>query len=259
MKPEEEWDGGVLRDLSPEWAEKIVYLPTCGSTNDEARKLALKGARHHTLVLTEVQTSGRGRRGQPWSCPPGEGLACSLIVRPRAAPALWSRHALAAGLALAESLDSFGLEAGVKWPNDVWVGGRKICGILVEAGADFVIVGIGLNINVTAFPEDLVHPATSLALEAGGPVSREEVLVLLLQRLRVRLEQIDAGFPELLKAWATRCVLTGNEVILESRGEFLAGTVEGLSPNGELLLRTPDGLEKILQANTIRLARNDAS
>ena len=253
MNPEREWDGEVLGDLSPEWAARVIFLPECGSTNDEARRLALKGAAHHSLILTEVQTSGRGRRGQPWTCPQGEGLACSMIVRPKAAPALWARHALAAGLALAESLDGFGLSAGVKWPNDVWVDGKKICGILVEAGTDFVIVGIGLNINVTAFPDGLAHPATSIALETGRVVSREEVLVSLLQRLRVRLDQIDSGFPDLMKAWSARCVLTGNDIELESNGEIITGRMEGLSANGELLLRTPDGLRKFLQANTIRL------
>lgn len=253
MKVELEWDGEILRELSPEWARKIIFLPECGSTNDEARKLAFKGAAHHSIVLTEFQTAGRGRRGQAWSCPQGEGLACSMIVRPKAAPALWSRHALAAGLALAEALDGFGLSAGVKWPNDVWVGGKKICGILVEAGSDFVIVGIGLNINVRMFPDNLAHPATSIALETGAAVSREEVLVSLLHRLRVRLEQIDAGFPELMKAWATRCVLTGNQIELESNGRLTTGCMEGLSANGELLVRTPGGLEKFLQANTIRL------
>ncbi|YCM43682.1 biotin--[acetyl-CoA-carboxylase] ligase [Verrucomicrobiaceae bacterium 227] len=253
MNPEQEWDGEILGELSPEWARRIIFLPECGSTNDEARRLALKGAAHHSLVLTESQTAGRGRRGQAWTCPQGEGLACSLIVRPEVAPALWSRHALAAGLALAEALDGFGLSAGVKWPNDVWVDGKKICGILVEAGAGFVIVGIGLNINVAEFPDDLAHPATSIALESGKSVSREEVLVSLLQRLRVRLDQIGAGFPELLKAWSTRCVLSGYEIELESGGEIITGRMEGLSSKGELLVHTPDGVRKFLQANTIRL------
>ena len=253
MKAELEWNGETLRELSPEWARKMIFLPECGSTNDEARRFALKGAEDQTLVLTEVQTSGRGRRGQPWSCPPGEGLACSLVIRPQAPPALWARHALAAGLALAETLDSYGLSAGVKWPNDVWIHGRKICGILVEADAGFVVIGIGLNINVLSFPEGLAHPATSIALEVGGVVSREEVLIKMLQRLRIRLDQIDRGFSELLRAWSARCVLTGHEVVLECGGEQRKGQVEGISTGGELLLRTSTGVEKILQANSIRL------
>ena len=253
MMPDDEWDGGILKDLSPEWAGRVIFLDECGSTNDEARSLALKGAADWSAVLTEKQTAGRGRRGQAWACPPGEGLAFSLILRPQEAPELWSRYALAAGLAMAEGLDGYGLSAGVKWPNDVWVGGKKICGILVEADAGFVVVGVGLNINVTEFPETLAHPATSLALEGGERVSREEVLVACLQRLHLRLGQIGAGFGDVLEAWSTRCVLTGNDVRLEVGGVTQTGRVAGVSPQGELLLRTPLGLERILQANEIRV------
>lgn len=248
-----EWDGGVLREISPEWASRVIFLPECGSTNDEGRTLAIKGAPDLSVVLTERQTAGRGRRGQPWACPPGEGLAFSLILRPQEPAALWSRLALAAGLALAETLESFGVSAELKWPNDVWVGGKKICGILVEADSRFVVVGVGLNVNVSEFPADLAHPATSLALELGEKVSREEVLVSCLQRLQLRLDQIGAGFGDLLDDWSTRCVLTGHDVRLDAGGEVKTGRVEGLSKLGELLLRTSDGVEKVLQANEIRL------
>jgi len=253
MSPEEEWDGAILRELSSEWAERVIFLPECGSTNDEARRLARKGARDRRVVLTERQTAGRGRRGQAWTCPPGEGLAFSLVVRPREASVLWSRFALAAGLALAEGLDSFGLSAGVKWPNDVWVAGKKICGILVEADTGFVVVGVGLNINVTEFPETLAHPATSLVLEMGKKISREEVLITCLNRLNLRLDQIGAGFGDLLETWSTRCVLTGKDVRLDAGGVLKTGRVEGVSPQGELLLRTGTGLERVLQANVIRV------
>lgn len=253
MSPKEEWDGAVLRELSPEWAGRVIFLEECGSTNDEARRLALKGVPDLSVVLTERQTAGRGRRGQAWACPPGEGLAFSLVLRPKEAPALWSRFALAAGLAMAETLDSFGLSAGVKWPNDVWVGGKKICGILVEADSGFVVVGVGLNVNVAEFPEGLAHPATSIFLESGERVSREEVLVCCLKRLELRLEQIGKGFGDLLEEWSTRCVLTGKDVRMDAGGVFKTGRVEGVSAQGELLLRTGAGLERVLQANEIRV------
>jgi len=249
----DEWDGGVIQSLSEEWWEKIIFLPECGSTNDEARSMALKGAENLSVVVTESQTSGRGRRGQAWACPPGEGLACSVIVRPEEPPALWSRIALAAGLAVSEALDSFGCSSGVKWPNDVWINQQKVCGILVEAGEGFVVVGIGLNVNVTCFPDDLAFPATSLALEVGTPVSREDVLVTCLNRLRVRATQIGSSFPELLEAWEMRCVLKGKEVGLMAGEEMKRGIVEGLSPNGELILFTDNGRESFLQASEIRL------
>ena len=248
-----EWNGETLKELSPDWAERVIFLPECGSTNDEARKLAFKGAPNLSVILTECQTSGRGRRGQSWVCPQGEGLAFTLILRPKEVPTLWSRFALAAGLAIAEGLDSFGVSSGVKWPNDVWVGGKKICGILVEADSRFVVVGVGLNVNVKAFPNGVSHPATSLALELGEEISREEVLISCLRRLELRLAQIGSDFEDLLDAWSARCVLNGNNVRLDVRGITRTGRVVGVSSQGELLLQTVTGVEKILQANEIRI------
>ena len=256
MESEDEWDGAVLRGLSPDWAERVIFFAECGSTNDEARRLALRGAENFKVVLTEAQRSGRGRRGQRWVCPEGEGLAFSLVVRPECPPVLWSRCALAAGLAVAEGLEGFGVSAGVKWPNDVWVAGRKICGVLVEADAGFVVVGVGVNVNVREFPEDLDFPATSLVLELGRKVSREEVLVSCLQRLEVRLDQIDGDFEEILTAWSERCVLTGRVVSMEIGGQQKTGLVEGISNRGELLLRGEKGVERVLQASAIRVLGN---
>ena len=253
MKTEGEWNGELLAQLSQQWASRVIFFDECGSTNDEARKLAQKGAAHEALILTERQTAGRGRRGQAWACIPGKGLACSLLLRPSAAPFLWSRHALAAGLAVAEAVESLGLSAMVKWPNDVWVHGRKICGILVEAGENFVIVGIGLNINDANFPDELAYPATSMFLETQKSFCREEVLIRLLDRLQIRLSQIDTTFDELLSAFRKRCALTGKDIMLEVNQQTKTGRVEGISSNGELLLRTSDGLEKVVQANMIRI------
>jgi BirA family biotin operon repressor/biotin-[acetyl-CoA-carboxylase] ligase len=253
MTGDDEWDGKALHDLSVKWAERIIFLAECGSTNDEARKIAMKGASDLSVILTERQISGRGRRGQSWACPAEEGLAFTLIVRPKESPALWSRLALAAGLAIAEALDSFGVSAGLKWPNDVWVGGKKICGILVEADSGFAVVGVGVNVNVKVFPAGLAHPATSLAIELAGDISREEVLVTCLNRLELRLTQIGSGFEELLEAWLARCVLSGNDVRLDAGGISKTGRVVGVSPRGELLLRTTSGIEKILQAHEIRI------
>ena len=249
---EEEWDGALLRELSPGWADRIIFHPSCGSTNDEARLLGLRGAEGWTVVLTEEQRAGRGRRGQRWVCPPGAGLAFSLVSRPESPPALWSRSALAAGLAVAEGLEKFGVSPGVKWPNDVWVSGRKIGGILVEAHPGFVVVGVGVNVNVANFPEDLAFPATSLLRERGRRESREAVLVSCLERLRLRLGQIEKGFGDLREAWEERCVLTGKVVTMDVGGSQRTGRVEGLSEGGELLLRGAGGVERILQASEIR-------
>ncbi|MEN8849205.1 MAG: biotin--[acetyl-CoA-carboxylase] ligase [Akkermansiaceae bacterium] len=255
MNPEAEWDGVLLKALDPRWVERIIFLEECGSTNDEARRMAQDGLSHESLVLTERQTAGRGRRGQPWTCPAGESIACSLLLRPSDPMVLWSRLSLATGLAVAEALDRFGLAAEVKWPNDVWVNEHKICGILVESAEGCVIIGIGLNVNTISFPDGLAHPATSIALEAGEPVSREEVLVAILERVKFRAGQISTGFPELLTSWNTRCVLRGRKVKLQTNGVTKTGVMEGLSINGELLLKTAEGLEKILHADHIRLVK----
>lgn len=252
MNNEPDWDGAAIKELSPEWAGQIVFLPQCGSTNDEARKLALKGAENLTVVLTEEQSVGRGRRGQRWVCPAGEGVAFSMVLRPEVPSVLWSRFALAAGLAVAEALEFFGVTTGVKWPNDVRVSGRKISGILVEADAEFLVIGVGINVNVTEFPSDLEFSATSLANELGRQESREAVLVTCLQRLRVRLGQIKDDFNEIIQAWSERCVLTGKVVKMTVGGGQKTGMVEGISSRGELLLRGGKGVERILQADLIR-------
>lgn len=254
MTTDKEWDGALLRELSSHWADRVIFLEECTSTNDEARRLGKEGLRHESFVLTENQTSGRGRRGQAWTSPPGESVACSFIVRPTEALALWPRLSLAAGLAVAEGLDAFGVSAEVKWPNDVWVKRRKICGILLESDPEFAIIGIGLNTNTIDFSEDLAHPATSLALENEALVIREEVLVSILDRLALRTRQIGSAFSELLQAWNTRCVLRGKMITLQTNGISKNGTMEGVSANGELLLKTQTGVERILHADTIRLA-----
>src|SRR5512134_2109839 len=146
---------------------RLLIRETAGSTNDELRALAAAGSPDGLVLLALQQTAGRGRRGAAWFCPAGESLAFSILVRPAEPKALWPRLALAAGLAVAEAAESFGPPAGIKWPNDVWIGRRKVAGILVEAGPDFAIVGIGLNVHTTSFPAEVSEIATSLRIASG--------------------------------------------------------------------------------------------
>lgn len=254
MRNFEEWDGAVLAELDQEWSKRIIFYETCASTNDEARRLAKAGSPAWRVILAENQTTGRGRRGQVWHCPPGTGIAMSVILRPDFSRNLWARLALATGLAVAEALDHFGLSAEVKWPNDVWVDRKKICGILVEAEDDFVIIGIGLNVNVSVFPSEMVDPATSLFLEIGELVGREEVLLMLLRRLESRVAQVANDFSAILAALRPRCALTGKRIELELPLGNLSGTMRGIGENGELLLEMESGeILGILQADRIRL------
>ncbi len=228
---------------------------TLASTNDEASSLAKAGAADGVVVLAEQQTAGRGRRGANWFAAAGESLAFSIIVRPAEPKALWPRLALASGLAVAEAAEAWAPDVGIKWPNDVWLGRRKVAGILVEAGADFAVVGIGINISTRVFPPELAALATSLQLAAGQAPERSHVLTSILSHFDFRRRQIAAGFAEVLDGVRLRCVLSGQAVTLITGGGVpRRGTIEGLGPGGELLLRTPAGLERIIQADEVRLA-----
>ncbi len=230
---------------------RLDFREATGSTNDDVRWAALDGAAAGLVVVAGRQEAGRGRRGAAWICPPGEGLAFSVLLRPAEKKALWPRLSLAAGLAVAEGLDRYGVAAEVKWPNDVWIGGRKIAGILVEAGEDFVVAGIGINVGVREFPVGL--EATSLALECGEAPGLPAVLVSVLERLAVWQARIGTGFDELLRRFRERCALTGKRVRLTCADGVLTGEAAGIGDGGELLVRMPEGLRRIVQADEVRI------
>lgn len=232
---------------------RLLVRESVESTNDEVRTLAESGAVDGLIILAERQTAGRGRRGAAWFSQAGESLAFSILVRPEEPKALWPRLALAAGVAVAEAIDAFGVQAGIKWPNDVWIGRKKIAGILVEAGKDFAVVGIGLNVNCDSFPTEVSEIATSLKIEMSADFSRAEVLGGIIHRFARRRLQIGGQFEMLVAAFSERCVLTGNEVSLTTAAGPLTGTVEGIAAGGELLLRTAGGLQRLIQADEIRL------
>jgi len=229
------------------WREKVL------STSDEVRLLAEDGMEEGLVFVAEEQVSGRGRRGAEWFSPPGESLAFSVLLRPAEPKAFWYRLSLVAGLAVAETLEKFVPLVEIKWPNDVLIGGKKIAGILVEAGKDFVVVGIGINVNTEKFPEGLA--ATSLCIEAGRPIAREEVLLGVVNRLAVHSARLDEGFKDVIEGIRERCYLTGNQVSLTCADQRRKGVVKGLGSGGELLLECEGGTEKIHQADEVRIIR----
>jgi BirA family biotin operon repressor/biotin-[acetyl-CoA-carboxylase] ligase len=232
---------------------RLLVRETAASTNDELRALAEDGAPGGLVLLALKQTAGRGRRGAAWFSPPGESLAFSILVRPEEPKALWPRLALATGIAVAEAAESFGTVAGIKWPNDVWIGRRKLAGILVEAGRDYAIVGIGLNVNSTAFPPEVADIATSLWIETALEHPRHEVLAAIIRSFARRSREIGSDFDRLLDSVRQRCVLTGRLVSLSTSGGPRQGIIEGIAPGGELLLRTETGLERLIQADEVRI------
>ncbi len=232
---------------------RLLIREESASTNDELHELARAGAPEGIVLVAKNQTAGRGRRGASWFAAPGESLALSLLLRPTEPKAHWPRLALASGLALAETAETYGIPAGIKWPNDVWIDQRKVAGILVEAGADYVIIGIGLNVNASSFPEEIAHLATSLHLAHGHPLPMEDVLGRLIHRFAIRHRQIGDDFPLLLSAIRERCVLTDKSVSLKTATGPLTGTVQGIADDGALLLHDGQKLHRLIQADEVRL------
>ncbi len=230
---------------------RILWRETVSSTNDELRALAEKGMAEGLILIADEQTAGRGRRGAAWLSPKGENLAFSVLLRPAVPKALWHRLSLATGLAVAEALEAYVPAAEIKWPNDVRVSGKKIAGILVEAGADFVIIGIGINVNSTGFPEELA--ATSLREEFGDERDRAEVLHGVIHRLARRAGEIGIGFDGILKSIRERCALTGRRVSFLSADKRREGVVKGIGTSGELIVEVDGVAESIVQADEVRV------
>lgn len=222
-----------------------IDLESCGSTNDEAARLARAGARHGTVITALTQSNGRGRAGRAWSSPPGGNLYVSIILRPalplRDVPAM----TLALGVAVCEVARSFGADAALKWPNDVLVGGRKVAGILLESQSraerlDVVIAGIGINLSTLPEPEAAPY-ATSLSHELGAPVDRELFLGRLLQTAEHWIDRyIACGLPGVIPAWHAH-MAPGIAAQTRIAGELVVGTLEGIDATGALLLRAPSG------------------
>lgn len=232
---------------------RLLIRETAASTNDEVRQLGEKGSPHGLVVLALHQLAGRGRRGAAWFSPPEKSLAFSILLRPTEPKALWPRLALAAGLAVAEAVESFGAPAGIKWPNDVWIRSRKVSGILVEAGNDFAVVGIGINVNTADFPPEVAEIATSIGSETGQEPCRHEVLAAIVHRFAYHQSKIGDGFSEMIDSVRQRCVLTGHRVSLLSATGPRQGMIRGIAPGGELIFESGQGTEHLLQADEIRL------
>ncbi len=230
---------------------RVVVFPETDSTNQRAKELAAGGAAEGTIVLAEKQTRGRGRRGRSWFSPPGEGLYCSLVLRPGVAPAEGTGVTLTAAVAAADSLIAeTSLPIRLKWPNDLLVHGRKLGGILTEVGADmdvidYMVVGLGLNVNVPPqnFPPEIAQRATSLLMETGRTFSR----VRLLQGYLAGLERLyatfrDKGFAPVLGRWKELAGVVGKEIRVEDpAGKQMTGKVTDVDVSGALILRGARG------------------
>ena len=233
------------------------------STNDRARELADAGAVHGEVVVAECQTAGRGRRGRSWSSPAGKNLYLSAILRPSLPPQRAPELTLVASVAACEACRKAGVEAGIKWPNDVLVGGRKVAGILTELSAEpdvvhWVVLGVGVNLNSGPgdFPEELRGVATSLSIERGQPVPRALFAAALLSELEEWLDlHADQGFGPIRAAWRERSVTLGREVRAGGEGEEVEGVAEDIDETGALLVRVRGGLVRIVSGDVRLVGR----
>ena len=243
----------LLSCLETEWAGgRIVYFDATDSTNAQAKRLAEAHAPHGTLVVSDRQDGGKGRRGRSWASPSGVGIWMSLILRPEIAPSSASMLTLAAALAVREGIqEETGLSPLIKWPNDLVLNGKKICGILTEMSTElmeiqYVITGIGINVNQREFPSEIRDTATSLSLEAGRCFRRSSLIAAILKAFEKDYTAfLKTGDLSLLLEEYNACLVNrGKEVcILDPSGEYRA-VAEGIDESGSLLVTLPDGTRR---------------
>jgi BirA family biotin operon repressor/biotin-[acetyl-CoA-carboxylase] ligase len=252
--------------------KRLIVFNRITSTNDFLKRLARRGAEAGTLVLADRQTAGRGRLGRPWQSPPGVGLWLSFILRPELSLAIVGALPLAISVVMAETLSAIcGERFAVKWPNDILANNRKVCGILCEtqispatdfAGGsnqlDYVVAGIGVNVNQRSrdFSSDWRRRATSLAMIAGHPLDRQNVLVTIVQHLdKAVFVNLPQAMPVLLSRWRALCLELGKPIILRQSQTTIAGIFDDIGEGGELILRLADGQRKAYSAGEVSLVK----
>ena len=242
--------------------KEIKYFKETESTNTTAREMAGKAA-EGTIVIAESQTGGRGRMGRKWLSPEG-GIWLSIILKPKMQPVYAPRITFLAGVAVAKTIRSLGLEAKIKWPNDVLVRGKKVCGILTEIEAeidliDYCVVGIGIDANVDteSFPEEFRESSTSLKKELGHEINRVAFLQRLLEEFEVRYLKLQKeGFLPILEEWRSMSATIGEWVKITTQSRIIYGEATGVDNDGALIVETGEGkLEKIVSGDCKHLRR----
>ena len=240
----------ITQHLQTKWAgQEVVFFPETGSTNEEARLLAGQGAVHGTLVVADSQTVGKGRRGRSWHTSKSTSIAMSLILKPKLEAEYASMLTLLQAMAVADTVEEIcGLKARIKWPNDILVNEKKVCGILTELNLEkteisSIIIGTGINVNQESFPEEIAEIATSLKMETKESQSRAKLIGRINEHFEGYFEQFMktkdlSGIVDLYNAYL---ISKGRQVkVLDPKGEF-AGEALGINGLGELLVRKSDG------------------
>ena len=238
----------IADQIHTKWAGKTVHFAReTDSTNLWIKRLAKEGASEGTLALAEFQSAGRGRLGRSWEVPEGTSVMMSILLRPKFEPQYAPTLTLIMGMAVAKAVKSLGFDVSIKWPNDVVVSHKKICGILTEMGVrdgkiDYAVIGVGINVNIKEFPEEMADKATSLYLESGREFDRSQIPGLVME-----------AFEEYYEKFAATCDLSGLKEEYESilanydqpvrvlAKEPYEGVARGITDGGELLVEKTDG------------------
>ena len=238
----------IADQIHTKWAGKTVHFAReTDSTNLWIKRLAKEGASEGTLALAEFQSAGRGRLGRSWEVPEGTSVMMSILLRPKFEPQYAPTLTLVMGMAVAKAVKSLGFDVSIKWPNDVVVSHKKICGILTEMGVrdgkiDYAVIGVGINVNIKEFPEEMEDKATSLYLESGKEFDRSQIPGLVME-----------AFEEYYEKFAATCDLSGlkeeyesilanyNQPVRVLAKEPYEGVARGITDGGELLVEKTDG------------------
>ena len=238
----------IADQIHTKWAGKTVHFARkTDSTNLWIKRLAKEGAPEGTLALAEFQSAGRGRLGRSWEVPEGTSVMMSILLRPKFEPQYAPTLTLVMGMAVAKAVKSLGFDVSIKWPNDVVVSHKKICGILTEMGVrdgkiDYAVIGVGINVNIREFPEEMADKATSLYLESGKEFDRSQIPGLVME-----------AFEEYYEKFAATCDLSGlkeeyesilanyNQPVRVLAKEPYEGVARGITDGGELLVEKTDG------------------
>jgi BirA family biotin operon repressor/biotin-[acetyl-CoA-carboxylase] ligase len=239
----------------------IHHYDRLSSTNDAAKRIARKGGEEKIVIVSETQTRGKGRLGRRWASPKG-GIWLSILLRPKISPKETTKLTFIAATSVAKTIqDTLGLEMEIKWPNDVLIRGRKVCGILVETATrgdttDFVIVGVGINANIdrAAFPRSLQDSATSLKIELGHRIDRGAFFKSFLHNFEQRYRRFQHGLWDvLLQEWKSLAKFLGKRVEVESFEEVLVGEALDVDEAGALIIRSDDEMLRKIVAGDVRL------
>jgi BirA family biotin operon repressor/biotin-[acetyl-CoA-carboxylase] ligase len=261
---EEELNLDLIRSgLSPTlFGVHIVYHTALGSTNDLAKDLALRGAPEGTVVVTEEQTAGKGRRGRSWLAPTRTNLLFSILLRPTLSPNRVFSLTMALALAALDAIEGVtGLSCMIKWPNDLYVGSRKLGGILTEFSGkdqqvDWVVLGLGLNVNWCPEEEKGVSGfcATSILAETHEKFSRNELLVQILKQFESHHERLfSGGGDDLYRKWNEHSLVLGKAVVIESEEKRTTGKAVRIDEDGALILEDGTGRVHVITHGDVSL------